>query len=760
MRLFAKAIFGHPALVFSVVAAITVVLAAGLPRLGFDMHPNATFRSNNTVSQNLDRLHKIFGPDDNDIFVLLEGDGLLEPNSLEDLRRFRDQIEQTEGVKFVASLFDVNKPGTAMPLVPEYIGDRFDADQLKRDLDRHPVGANQLVSADGRILTMLIRIRGESLSVSEVAEVVNPLKRFAAEYQEATSAKIHLAGHPAIRMDVLMTLRYAMAFGCLAAIVIGFLIAMLVFRHFPSVVISVAVPAIGTVWTMGLLAWNGVPVSGLMTAIPTLVFVIGLTDAVHLLLEAQRQIHGGHDQRQAAYEAVLRVGPACLLTSITTMLGFGSLVLSSTESVQEFGFWAAVGTSCAMLSVVIVLPIILLNVPREWANNKRNERNSLGVMIQGLVKPTLRRPALTTSIAVALCLILFYPAINQKPDIVWTETMPAEAESVKAMDLADEEFGGAMLAYVMIRWPEGISFPDRQTLEATARIHQLFRQASGFTSPMSIRNLLATTPGDSLAERYQSIEKYADNADELLVSTKDRTLVVSARVPNAGSAKLATDLENLMPELDEVRRQYPDYEFTLTGTAVAAAENMTAIILDLAKSLAVAAGLIFVVLTITFRSLKIGFLTIVPNVLPLLVTAAGLTMVGMPLQITSAMTFSLCLGLAVDDTIHVVVRYLWNLQDHTDRRQAIIETVGHVGPALIVTTTILLGGFAAMMVSPMPGIQLFAALSAVTLLAALIGDLFLFPAMLLWDWNAATVSVEQSSNATSDDQRITDSPVQ
>ena len=141
------------------------------------------------------------------------------------------------------------------------------------------------------------------------------------------------------------------------------------------------------------------------------------------------------------------------------------------------------------------------------------------------------------------------------------------------------------------------------------------------------------------------------------------------------------------------------------------------------------------VLTVAFRSLRIGCLTIVPNILPLLVTAAGLSLLGMPLQITSALTFSLCLGLAVDDTIHVAARYRLSLNECKDPQLAIEDTIRHVGSALIVTTVILLGGFAAMLTSPMPGVQLFAFLSGITLIAALIGDLFLFPAMLRWDAN-------------------------
>ena len=756
IRRYARFISGNPALGFAGAIVVSSILALGLPRLGFDMHPNAAFASDNQASQNLDRLHRVFGPDDNDMVVLVEGDGLLEPHSLQALRTFRDQIRTIQEVKFVASIFDLNKPGLIMPLVPTHFSDQFDASRLQRDLRRHPVATDQLISSDGRLLTMLVRINGDSLAVSELSRVIDRLKQFIQQYQDATNATVHLAGHPAIRVDVLQTLRSAMITGCIAAVVIGFVVAMLVFRHFPSVVIAVAVPAIGTLWIMGLLAWSGVAVSGLMTALPNLVFIIGLTDAVHLLLESQRELRQGQSQRQSVFDAVLRVGPACFLTSLTTFLGFGSLALSRTDSVREFGIWSAIGTTCAMLAVMTVLPTILLMIPRSWACDDRASQPILGDWLKRLTEPTLRRPGLTSLFAVLLCLVLLYPALQQTPDIIWTETMPHHSASVLAMDRADKELGGALVAYMMVRWPEGIEFPNRRTLEAASDVHALFRNSPGFSGPYSIRNLMASTPGDSLPARYDAVRKRADVASGLLVNSDNRTLIVSARVPNDGSSALEQRIQEMASGLNELRTKYPDYEFVLTGTAVAAAENMTSIIVDLARSLAIAAGMIFIVLSVAFRSLRIGLLTIVPNALPLLATAAGLMLLNMPLQITSALTFSLCLGLAVDDTIHVVVRYLLNREHQPDRHTAIMETIGHVGPALIVTTTILLGGFIAMLTSPMPGIRMFAMLSGVTLITALIGDLLLFPAMLVWDWNAKSPVPNEVPAAPT----MTDQPLQ
>ena len=142
-----------------------------------------------------------------------------------------------------------------------------------------------------------------------------------------------------------------------------------------------------------------------------------------------------------------------------------------------------------------------------------------------------------------------------------------------------------------------------------------------------------------------------------LVSDEKRRLVVTAQVPNEGATALEKQLVPLERLLARIERQHPGYSIHVTGTVVAAARNMRSFIGDLGVSLAVASVLIFVVLAFAFRSLRLGLISVIPNSLPLLVTAAGLVLFGYPLQITSALTFSLCLGLAVDDTIHVMMRY-------------------------------------------------------------------------------------------------------
>jgi hypothetical protein len=183
-------------------------------------------------------------------------------------------------------------------------------------------------------------------------------------------------------------------------------------------------------------------------------------------------------------------------------------------------------------------------------------------------------------------------------------------------------------------------------------------------------------------------------------------------------------------DLQSLEARHPGFSLHVTGSAVVAADNMTSVIGDLVRSLSFASITVFLVLTIALRSLTLGLLSIIPNAFPLLLNAGILYYLDKPLQITSVLTFSICLGIAVDDTIHFLIRFLRERKQGADVRLAITRSFENVGLALLITTAIIAGGFLAAMTSAMPGIVFFGGLACSALLAALIGDLVILPAML------------------------------
>ncbi len=734
VRVWSRVIVEHPRLWAVFTILMTVMLGAGLRRLQFDIRPNAVFSAVNQVSRDLDDFHERFGPDDNDLLIMIEGEDLFELETLLRIRRLRDQLREINGIAHVASIFDLRQRGsTFFPLLPQEVGSRFDVQVYRDAVLRHPIAADQLISRDGEVLLLWARLDGESLSVTQVTGVVEPIRQLASQFKTETGLDIWLCGHPAIRAEVLTVVQRSMLISSVCALIMAGSVALLLFRGLIPTLVAILPPTIGAIWTFGAMAWSGHAVGGLTSALPSLIFVIGMTDSVHLLLHANRSFVAGHDRRPAAYRMLIRVGPACLLTSLTTMIGFGSLIFSQTESVQIFGTWSAVGAGLVLGADVVVLPTVIRFVPIRWlAKHDRNMGGWMLPVIERVTEPAVGNPRLAGLLGIALALFLLYPALSQQADIVWTETIPNNSQTTRAMARSDAKMGGSLLAYVMITWPEDRGFTDRELAKLTAEVQATLRDVPGFTAPFSVYNVLAGIPGRSLSDRYSEFRRAPSAMRQKLLNPAQRSLVISTRVPNDGAAALIERVETVERRLQQISRKHAGYRLTVTGTAVAAARNMNAIIVDLARSLGLASVMIFVVLTIAFRSLKIGMVSVIPNALPLLVTASGLSMLGFPLQITSALTFSMCLGLAVDDTIHVITGFRSLRKTGRSAGDSVRTAIRHVGPALVITTLILLAGFAAMEWTPMPGIRMFASLSCLTLLTALLGDLVLLPAMLLW----------------------------
>ena len=712
---------------------LTVTALVHISRLTFDVQPDSIFSSENQTSKDLQRFHELFGPDENDLVILFEGDGLFTLENHQRLHGFRNKLSTDKRIDYVTSIFDLRESGSAFyPLFPNYADEKFDMHAYRRDVVTHTLAGNQLIGDDGRFLIFWIKLRGDNLSISELIPVVESIEDSAKEVANQTGSQTWLAGHPAIRYEVLFTLQTAMWRNCSIAIIVSAIVSFILFRRLVNVAIAVIPPLVGVCWVLGLIAWNGLPIGGLTTALPSLVFVIGLTNSIHILLDANRNISKGFCIRHSVYRALIKIGPACWLTSVTTMIGFGSLLLSRTNSVQQFGFWSAIGTAIVLVAVAIIQPVMMFLVPsKTLAAKVQITGNFTSLLLAKVTNPFLRAPKATTIGAAVLCVALLFPALSQSPDIVWTETLPTHSRATQAMKRFDDSFGGALRISIVVRWPNQQAFITRDLVSVVDLTAATLENQEGFAAPYSAITVLRGIDVGNTSERLRIFRRMQGSIRNRLVNEDENSLVIHARVPNDGAAALISRLEQLELQLDKIREDWPEFELTTTGTTVAAAKNMNAIIGDFGRSLGMAALCIFVVFAIFFRSVLLGLASLIPNAFPLLVTAAILTIFGYPLQITSALTFSLCLGLAVDDTIHVIVRFRAMCTKHRDGVAILQNTIQRVGPALIVTTGVLFSGFLSMEFTPMPGIQMFASLCCCSLVCALIGDLLILPATLV-----------------------------
>lgn len=717
-----------------ILGLVSLAALLGLVQLRFDSEPRTLFQRSDEDFQLLNEYFEHFGADDNEITVILRSSSLFSSQFSAALREFTRAANEVPGVESVLSILDVpdeDGSGTLMP-PPDAPPSTFAV--ASKEATDHPFVTGQLVSPDGESMLVIINLKEDGpQTIDAVRPTYEQLREIRDEIFGLLPVEALFAGSVAIRVETLAGMRQEFfkitALGVLFAVAV----ALLLFRNLTTALVVAAAPGIAVFWTLGFMGWMGLAIEGLSTPIPAIVFVVAFANSVHLMLEMRICRRRGHSPEKAARVAVRRLGLACVLTSVTTTIGFGSLLLAETTSVQRFGLATGLGSLLGLIANMTVAPLLAARSKRLPGDGARAHVSSVEHFFAAFGFIILRHSKAIALTALVCTGVLLLCASQLKSDIIWTETLPADAEVTRAMAHADEEFGGALEAFVVVGWNENVTLGGPEFVAVLEEIEQLISADPTFQNALSILDFFPQPTSDETLE----LDRLALAASRVprsvithLIRPDLRRTVVATRLPNQGAAATRPAFLRMNQDLASLESLHPGFSIHLTGSAVVAAENMTSVIGDLLRSLTFASLTVFLVLTITLRSLTLGLLSIIPNAFPLLLNAGLLFALGKPLQITSVLTFSICLGIAVDDTIHFLIRFLRERHAGASVREAILHAFQRVGAALLITTAIIAGGFLAAMTSNMPGLVFFGALACSALFAALLGDLIILPALL------------------------------
>jgi predicted RND superfamily exporter protein len=276
-----------------------------------------------------------------------------------------------------------------------------------------------------------------------------------------------------------------------------------------------------------------------------------------------------------------------------------------------------------------------------------------------------------------------------------------------------------------------MAFASPVVLETLQAVEQVLDRNQVTAHPLSILNVLRTIPGadGDFVWKARLLAGLPEELTERFVRADLRRAIVVARMPDLGCAAYQQVFANLESELARIDTA-PGIRATLTGTPVLAARNINQMILDLAVSLSLAVVVIFWIITLAFRSWRIGLISVVPNMFPLAATSALLVVTGRPLQLSSVLVFTICLGIAVDDTIHYLNRFVYERRQRSDVTLALRRCSAAVGTALVTSTLVLLAAFGSLLASEIPTTRAFAELACTAIAAALVGDLVFLPPLL------------------------------
>ena len=675
-----------------------------------------------------------------DAVLVVQSPQFFTPAGAKAMRHVVDELEKTDDVRSILWMDRVpilNIFGLPEPLFPrsEASPERFAAAQEKAM--KHPLVGGQLLSEDGQTLLLLVTFDMDYIRSNEQCTI---LLRQAAEKAAADFPDVQITFQVTGRMPAYITAMESHEANQLKYQLIGygaiFIMAIILFRGIRAVLIVSLAPIIGVFWTLGFLKFFNLQDNPFNDVIlPVLVSLVGLTDGVHLMVQIRKLRTSGQSEFEASRNSLQQVGFACMLTSLTTAIGLGSLVLAHNGWVQDFGWCSVIGVTLMFVAVVTVIPLVCST----WLGSRIHLGHDKSLIdrnltrIGELVEWVLKYPRTVSIVGIVATLVCLGISLTLRPDERRVNSLPEHSEAYQALSHMDKVLGGLEFARVDVNWNAEIGDASPEILQVISEVDDLLHTEPLIGYPLSIRNLVESLPGDGdNGDRMMLLELLPPPLKRAFFTPEHGHAVVNFRVQDLGIAKFGPVFTRIEAGLQTITAKHPQFTLELAGDAIWRWRNLYQIVVDLAASLGSASLIILIVLSLAYRSWRIGLISFFPNAFPLAVTGVWLVFAGYNLELVSVCAFTVCLGIAVDDTIHFLSRYEEERTRTDDRDLAIRRAFTGVGVSLVLTTVVLVAGFSTVAFSDSRDHHIFATMGALTIGFALVGDLLILPAMISW----------------------------
>lgn len=674
-----------------------------------------------------------FGSPDRDCIIRAtarSGD-LFDGPSLAALREVADRLALVDGVEQVRSMFDIRRRGVSgglLPVIPHVDGELApaEAEAAKSRAIAHPLIQGHLLAPDASSGLLIAHLSESSDRPPQLGAAVARIEKLLAEHDADLGngvLKLALTGLPALREQAAQALRRDMLFFNSLGLGLAVVLSAVVARSLRSTIVACVPPFVGAVWAMGIVGLFGVPVNLLTSVVPSLALVVGTCDSIHFIEDMRRSARRGVAGSAASTGAIRRVGAACGLTSLVTAIGFASLAAARIDAVRIFGLAAAAAAVASFLAVTLITPLLASTPAFSGMRLGRSSRLA-GRLANLLTAFSVRHAPAIAALGCAATLLLAVVATGLDADNRVVDSLPRGASASRTLASVDRDFGGVMGVDVVIRWPEGFGWLDAPVLEALGKVHDVLAQSGGIKRAISLAEVVGTLP-----ERARQRLDPAEFRD--LVDEEGRMTIVRARVSDLGSRTLEGVYDRIDTGLAAIAADHPGWTFELAGMSVVSARNIRQLVRDLGSSLLIEVAVIGGILAVAFRSPLAGIVSLIPNVFPLAVIGALLVALGKSLDPATVIVFNVCLGLAVDDTVHVLSALQRQRREGLSIASAVRRAVAETGNAVVLGGLVLAIGFAAVTVSSVPALSRFGMLACAAVAAATVAELVFLPALLV-----------------------------
>jgi predicted RND superfamily exporter protein len=727
--------------ILSCIILVGLIIGAifGIDRIKIDDSLSQLFRSNSKDYKQYEAETRRFPATEFDVLVVVEGKTLLSRPNLEKLRDLVTDLQLVEGTRGIISLFSARQapaPGKLpAALFPAELPEGADYDKFIETVKTNEIIRGKLLSEDGTLALIVLSLEPEVVASNKLTKTIGDIRKLMKDDLAGSGLNAELSGVPVMQLEIRNAVeRDGLTYNILG-ILAGCIIAIIFFRKISFMIAAAFPPLIAILLALGGLGWAHFNLNMFLNVMTPLIMVISFSDSMQLTFAARDRLIAGQDKFTAFKNAVLVVGPACVLTHGTAGISFIALQFSDSDLIRKFGEAGLAATIIALIAVLSLVPVFgVLFVRNEKVFATKFQSADAGVQAlrnfcYWIAVRMVSRPGLFSLIAVFFVAGLGVIYSNLEPRYRLADQVPDKQQAVAASGRLDAKLTGANAIDVLIEFPKGASLYSPETLQTIADVHSTVETAAGVGNVWSLETLRRWLAEKAGSSDVATLKEYVNLIPEYLVrrfiSADQAAVVVSGRVPDLDSSQILPVVEKLDAALDVVRRNHPGYEIAVTGLSAIAARNSANMIEKLNRGLTVEFALVAMFIGLAFRSWVVMFACILPGIFPVVLSGTVLYALGEGLQFASVVALTVSFGLGLSATIHFLNRLRLESKPGITSAIAVERATVLVGPALILTTVVLACGLVVTVFSDLPSLRLFGWLSAFAMVAALVADLFI-----------------------------------
>lgn len=728
----------HRTLSSLIFLALCALATVGFMRLKVDDSLSQLFRSNTEEFRVYQDVTRRFPSNEFDVLIVIEGDKLLARPSLQALREIAIDLQLVDGTKGLISLFSAREPpadgGVPPPLFPDPLPQGADYQNLIQRVTANEIIHGKLLSQDGKLTLMVLALDPAATQPGKLDNVIGEVRKTMNEHLAGTGLKGELSGVPVMQLEIRDAIQRDRFIYNTLGFAIGCLIAVLFFRRLSFMIIAAAPPLSAILLSLGALGWLDFRLNMFLNVMTPLIMVISFSDSMQLTFAARDRLLAGDNKYQAFRNALLIVGPACVLTHATAGISFIALQFSTSDLIRSFGEAGLIATVIALIAVLMGVPllgVLLMRDEAAFVASVKGMDKALDVLRRAcgwIAVNMVARPGLYSLIGLFVVVALSFSYAQLQPRYRLADQVPDREQAVQASQRLDTKLTGANPFDILIEFPRDASLYAPETIAVIADVHTLLEQQPGVGNVWSLETLrrwLAEKLHKSdVATLKQYLEILPPYLTRRFISAEQNAVIVSGRVPDDDASKLLPIVDGLDKKLNSVRAKYPGYKISVTGLAVISARNSALMINKLSRGLTLEIAFVAAFIGLAFRSPLVMLISVLPGLLPIVLAGSLLWWLGQGLQFASVIALTVSFGLGLSATIHFLNRLQIESVER-DPATGVERATILVGPPLILTSAVLACGLAMTVLSSLPSLRLFGWLSAFAMIAALIADFFI-----------------------------------